>query len=137
MLVHQYMTRQVFVARPEDGARTTWGIMQTERIRHMVVIDTHGLIVGLVSDRDLRRPRWVTAQGVEEHFELTDALTVADVMTTEVVGIQTHDPLAHAARLFIERRFGVLPVINEGGELAGMLSIVDVCRATVDLLAPR
>jgi acetoin utilization protein AcuB len=134
MRVAEYMTRDVYVAKAGDGARETFGVMRVERIRHLPVVDDDGRIIGVVSDRDLRRPQWLDTQlETSPAYVLDDTLTVADVMTEDVIGVRATDDLAHAAHLFVERRVGLLPVLNDNGELAGVLSPVDLCRAVIDL----
>jgi acetoin utilization protein AcuB len=138
MKVSDYMTRDVYVARPGDGARETFGVMRVERIRHLPVVDDEGAIVGVVSDRDLRRPRWVDTQvGTGANYALDDDIKVADVMSDDVIGVRANDTLEHAARIFVDRRVGILPVLNADGELAGVLSPIDLCKAVVKLLAKR
>lgn len=133
MKVAEYMTRDVYVAKPNDGARETFGVMRVERIRHLPVVDDDGCIVGVVSDRDLRRPTWLDTQiEASPNYVLDDTLKVADVMTQEVIGVRATDDLVHAAHIFVERRLGILPVLNANGELAGVLSPIDLCRAVID-----
>ena len=58
MRVRWFMTRKVVTAAPEDGIRETFFRMREARIRHLPVLDGAQL-VGMLSDRDLRRPDWV------------------------------------------------------------------------------
>ncbi len=56
-----------------------------------------------------------------------DHLTAADVMTTSVISIAPHEPVANAARLMIDNRVHRLPVI-QGEQLLGLVSSMDIVR---------
>ncbi|MCA9539947.1 MAG: CBS domain-containing protein [Myxococcales bacterium] len=131
METRDYMTPRPVTVPPSLGARQAFETMQALGIRHLPVLDDQGVLVGMVSDRDLRRPAWVDGDA-GEHFALTDQLTVADVMSREVTVIRAEAPLVEAAMLFVERQFGALPVVDGGGEVVGVLSTVDLLEALVD-----
>ena len=130
MRVSQYMTAKVITARPEDGSRQTYFRMREHGIRHMPVVDDQHRLVGLISDRDLRRPNWVDeAIDVAHVYQLDDDLLVRDLMTTNVQVVHTYDTLHKAARIFVDRRFGALPVLDKEQHLVGVLSPIDIIRA--------
>lgn len=131
--VNDYMSTHVVRAAPGDGALAAFRLMQREGVRHLPVVDEGGLLVGVVSDRDLRRPRWMDDQ-LAEGFALTDDVTVQDIMTREVVTVAADAPLVAAATRFAEQAIGVLPVLDPAGEVVGMLTPVDLMQALVDRL---
>ncbi len=138
MKVSQYMSPKVLTARPEDGIRQTYFRMRQERVRHMPVVGEGGALMGIVSDRDLRRPEWVDeAPDLAHAYELDDSLAVKDLMTQGVSVVRTYDPVGKAVKLLQEGRFGALPVLNKEGELVGVLSVVDLLRAFGDLLEAK
>jgi CBS domain-containing protein len=51
-----------------------------------------------------------------------------DVMTTDVVVVETGTPARDAARLLAERGFTALPVVDASGALVGMVSETDLLR---------
>ena len=56
-------------------------------------------------------------------------MTVKDVLTEPVTSCQPETNLAAASALMWEKDCGVLPVLNETGELAGILTDRDICIA--------
>jgi CBS domain-containing protein len=56
-------------------------------------------------------------------------MTVKDVLTKPATTCQPETNLAAASALIWERDCGVLPVLNENGELAGILTDRDICIA--------
>ena len=55
--VSRYMTQKLVTATQDMSVKQAFLLMQTHRVRHIPVVDGEAL-VGIISDRDLRRPRW-------------------------------------------------------------------------------
>jgi acetoin utilization protein AcuB len=129
------MNQPAMVADPNDGARETFFRMRAARVRHLPVLDGAQL-VGILSDRDLRRPDWVDeAPDLAHPYELADDLTVGDLMTRHPISVHTYEPLSRAVALFMQQGFGSLPVLDKGGHLVGIITKQDLIRALHDLLA--
>jgi acetoin utilization protein AcuB len=125
--ISKYMTQPVITASPEDGARQAFFKMREHRVRHLPVVDAEDQLVGIISDRDLRRPDWVDeTPNIAHVYRLDDALRVGDLMTPEPVTVRTHDRVSKAVKTLQKHRFGALPVINKEGKLVGVLSSVDL-----------
>lgn len=136
MRVSEHMSQPALVAAPDDGARETFFLMRERHIRHLPVLDGEQL-VGILSDRDLRRPDWVDeAPDLSHPYELDDSLSVGDLMTRHPITVHTYDPLLHAVELIHEHGFGALPVLDKGGHLVGILTKSDLVRALHELLDP-
>lgn len=52
--------------------------------------------------------------------------TVADVMSRDPIVVQPETPLKEAIQILAQRRIGGLPVVNQSGELIGVLSESDL-----------
>ncbi|MEZ4464743.1 MAG: CBS domain-containing protein [bacterium] len=109
--------------------------MREQGVRHLPVVDENRRLVGFITDRDIRRPDWVDeAIDVAHAYRLDDDLEVADLMTTNVISVQASDPLKKAVDIFLDRRYGALPVQDKNGDLVGILSALDLVQALSDLL---
>ena len=53
-------------------------------------------------------------------------MRVQDIMSTNLITVETKEPVSAAARLMQERNIGVIPVKKENGALAGMLTDRDI-----------
>ncbi len=134
MRVSEYMTQKVLSAAPGDGVRETYFRMREAGIRHLPVLDGAQL-VGMISDRDLRRPDWVDeAPDLSHDYQLDDNLSVGDLMSHNPVTVHTYDALAKACALIDEHGFGALPVLDKGNHLVGIISKADLVRAFAKLL---
>lgn len=131
--VTDYMTRKVITIRPDAGIREAFFKMKEHHIRHLPVVEDNRLL-GIISDRELRRPDWVDETVDIAHvYQLDDALSVSDVMIKDVHVIHTYDSLRKAARLLLDNRIGAAPVLDKTGALVGMLSAVDLLRALYEM----
>lgn len=57
-------------------------------------------------------------------------LHASDVMIKDVITISEKTPLKEVTKMFSERRITGAPVVNEAGELVGVLSETDIIRKT-------
>lgn len=104
-------------------------------MRHLPVVDESGKLVGIISDRDLRRPDWVDeAPDLSHIYNLDDSMEVRDLMTSQVHVVHTYDKIRKAVKILLEHRFGAVPVLDKDGSLVGMLSAVDLLGALEELL---
>lgn len=128
------MSQPALIAIPEDGARETFFRMRDAHVKHLPVL-RGAQLVGILSDRDLRRPDWVDeAPDLAHDYQLDDELSVGDLMTSHPLHVHTYEPLQHAIEIVLKHGFGSLPVLDKGGHLVGILTKLDLIRALKDLL---
>ena len=130
LLVKDSMTRGVVVLSPETTAGEALALCRERHIRHLPVLE-EGELVGIVSDRDLRSA--APALGDPGRASALEKILIPDVMTPDVVTTRPEDPIEEAANRMQERRFGCLPVV-EDGVLVGILTSSDVMEALVQLI---
>ncbi len=53
-------------------------------------------------------------------------LTAKEIMTTDVVAVTTDTSLKELAKKFVETRYSNMPVLDENGELVGVISETDL-----------
>jgi len=61
--------------------------------------------------------------------EVLDTLAVSEVMQTETSTLLESEPLSVATEVFAQTHHHGLPVVNESGELIGILTVQDIDRA--------
>lgn len=134
MKVSKYMTQKLITATPDMSVKQAFLVMRTHRVRHIPVVENDRL-VGIISDRDLRRPRW--AEELDDwtsYYQIEDSHSVSEVMTRNPETVQTSDHVLKAVKIFRERRYGALPVLNKDGDLVGILSAQDLLGALEEFL---
>ena len=141
-------TRTVLPETPVDDVIQ---IIDSNDIERVCVVDSDGIFLGLISDKDLliaftdRHPGIVeylasripfTEKG-RRHRELQEHLkakTAAEVMKTQVVTIRDDAPLEEAIRIMLERVIKRLPVVDKDGRFRGMVSRDSLLRAGFGVL---
>lgn len=101
------------------------------QVRHLPVMRGKKL-VGMISEKDLYADLADGAPGAAL-IKKGDSCKLEGLMSTDVVSIPSDASLAEVVDIFLEHRFGALPVVD-GEELVGMLSIIDVLAAVRPLL---
>jgi CBS domain-containing protein len=127
------MTRDVVTVGPTTTVTELARLMLDRRISGVPVVDDSGKLVGLVSEGDLirraelisGRPWWVadgaSPEEVAKAYVKTHGLRAGDIMSTEVVTIDEHEPLDRIAMLFEARGIKRAPVVRDG-KLVGIVS---------------
>ena len=131
--VSNYMSPQVISIPPTMGIREAFFKMKENAIRHLPIVDESNTLIGIISDRELRRPNWVDeAQDIAHVYYLDNSMLVSDVMITKVHVIHTYDTLNKAVSLLLDNHIGAAPVLDKTENLVGMLSAIDLLRALKD-----
>ena len=139
-VVEDAMQDLLILVTPEDLVSTAYQRMQGGIVRHLPIVDDEDKLVGVITDRDIRRAGAFgeTSAMPAASDEPFGMMTVSELMTTPVVTVRPDATLAEAAEHFLTHKFGCLPVIRDDGALAGILTVADVLILYVqDLNAGR
>ena len=112
-------------ARPDMRLVEAVRLMAEHHIRHLPVVDRTGMIVGMLSELEVR-----TAVGEPmDYLHCPDhLLRVEDAMSRSVVAVPMDRPLLTLARQFADSRLTAVPVIDPFGSVVGIVSYVDLLR---------
>jgi acetoin utilization protein AcuB len=132
------MTRDPIVIRDDTPIDKTLKTMRDNKVRRLPVLNEKGALVGIVSERDLlfASPSPATSLSIYELHYLLSRITVADVMTAEVITVTEDTPLEEAARIMADNRIGGLPVERKG-DLVGIITETDLFKIFLELLGTR
>ncbi|MEW5985819.1 MAG: CBS domain-containing protein [Chloroflexota bacterium] len=138
MLVRERMTVNPVTIAPDASVPDALRLMRERKVRRLPVLDGHGRLVGIVSDKDLLHasPSPATTLAIWEIPELLARLKVEKVMTREVITVTEDTPLEEAACLMADRRIGGLPVMR-GKTLVGIITETDLFKSLLQLLGGR
>lgn len=126
--VEQFMSTDLFTVRPEDVVDLAASLMNWRHIRHVPVEDSSGLLVGVVSHRDLLE-LLVTSKAENE-------TVIRDVMKKDPITVKPETSSLEALLIMREKGIGCLPVIK-GGKLVGMITAHDFLEVSTKLLEER
>jgi CBS domain-containing protein len=121
MRIRHAMTKEPRCCVPSDTAQKAAMIMRDEDAGVVPVLENEQSrkIVGVVTDRDLCMN--VVAEGRDPRTVRTE-----ECMTTTVVTCSPNDSIEKATELMRENQIRRIPVVNEQGELQGIVSVADV-----------
>lgn len=134
MLAEDIMTRDPVSVDESTPMAEAFSVLAESEVRHLPVLRNEELI-GIVSDRDFRGLGLSLVNDVKSFDDLKRRMsrTVAELMTGNVISVDTDTPLSEVVDLFIEEKVGALPVVEPGtGHLVGIISVLDVLRASRD-----
>lgn len=126
MRVKDFMTRGPRTIYPETGVRTAFRMMKKGGFKQLPVVED-GVLVGIVTDRNIRRPDIVDEDDDwSQLYKLDDEFSVRSIMTTKVITVREEDTLEEACRILRKEKFNALPVVSEKGDLTGILTLHDL-----------
>jgi len=130
MLVKDWMSKDPITINDDTSMMKAIHLMKQNRFRRLPVLH-EGRLVGIVSDRDLKEasPSKATTLDVHELYYLLAELHVKDIMTRDPVTTSPESTVEHAAQLMLENTISGLPVVDEAGQVVGILTQSDVFRA--------
>ncbi len=110
---------------PHDEAETIARILSAHRIGAVLVRDAAGDVLGIVSERDIVRCLAAKGGGAVH-------LPAAELMTRVLHTATPRTRITEALELMTDRRVRHLPVLDDDGALAGMVSIGDLVKARIE-----
>lgn len=138
MLVKDRMTSDLITTTTKMPVDEALSLMRENKIRRLPVVDKRGHLVGIVSEKDLlyASPSPATSLSVYEIGYLLSKLSLADVMSKEVITVQQDEAIEDAACLMADNQIGGLPVMD-GDALVGIITETDVFKTFIEMLGGR
>ena len=133
--VKDYMNTKMITCRKSDSLLFALTMLNRNKIARLVVTDNDGRPIGIISyDTFLRNSRYFEfkKQNTRDYLLPKDSakeLLVSDLVGNELLTVESNDDLAKAARLMVEYNISGIPVVDENGNLEGVISATDVIRA--------
>ena len=129
--VSDIMRREVVTLSIKERLDLTQDIMSLGRVRHLPVLDDEQRVVGIVSDRDLLAAAMTKVLDFDPASRRTflRSIEVGEVMAKEVVSVTEDTEIGEVARILVERKIGCVPVLDEDGELLGLVTETDLISA--------
>lgn len=129
MAVGEYCNREVVIVSKMDTLQETIGLMRSEHVGTVVVVeksDGNIIPVGIVTDRD------IVIEILAEEIKL-ESVNVGDIMSSELVVVNETVDLMDAVKIMRIKGVKRIPIVNNDGGLVGILAVDDV----LELLAEQ
>lgn len=130
MQVSEIMTREPLRVRADAPLTAALALLALGDVRHLPVVDDEGL-AGMLSERDVLGFLVPNEKAARERLEESLQRRVFEVMSEDVVTVSPDAEVRAVIDLLLEHRIGAVCVV-EGKELVGIVSYVDVLKATRD-----
>jgi len=141
MKIEDVMSRDVVTVDPSTPLREVAALLAEKRISGLPVV-SEGRVVGVVSEADvLAKERGETHErGGLLSFLVQDrataelkleARTAGEAMSAPAITIRPDRPLPEAAGVMIDEGVNRLPVVDENGQLLGIVTRADLVKAFV------
>jgi CBS domain-containing protein len=147
----EIMNRDIPSVTPDDDARAAIDLLSKTDMGAVAVVDEDRKVVGIVSETDLiladeqsdlHLPHYVnimggivfigSMKGFEKRLEKAFATKVSELMTADPITVHTYEAADRVAKKIADHHHNHLPVVDEDGRLAGMVTRADALAAVVD-----
>jgi len=130
MSAGEYCNREVVVVLKSEPVSEAISLMRSHHVGDVVVVETTATgakPVGILTDRDIVLE--ILAEGVD-----LGAVSIGDVMSYELVTVTEDTKLIDTIKLMRDKGVRRIPVVNQQGELQGLLSVDDILELLAEQL---
>lgn len=137
--VGEVMTRDVVSVTPDTPLKDVAAVLVERGVSGLPVCDTHGAVVGVLSEADLLvkqggQPNrsgglfaWLVDTASAPDLAKLRAHTAGEAMTAPAITVEAGAPVSEAARTMVSLGVNRLPVV-EDGRLVGIVTRADLVR---------
>jgi acetoin utilization protein AcuB len=130
--VSEIMSTKLITVIPTDTLGKVKEIFETYNIHHILVV-RHLELVGMISKTDFYKAihgaRLENAEvAAAENAVIFGKYKAEDLMTKHVSKITPSEKIGTAAEIFLENYFHAIPVVNNEGELKGIVTTYDLIK---------
>ncbi len=120
--VGSMMSKPVLTVEVGESLWDAWQLLFVSGLRHLVVLDADGHALGCLADRSILADLPATHEHLSQR-------KVSDVLArVPLAYVAPQDSPVHAAQLMAERSIEALPVLDDFGRLAGIVTETDIVR---------
>ena len=131
--VSSIMSSQMLTVHKAQKVSEVYALLTENQIHHVPVVSGKKLI-GMISSTDMMRlslSSYGTPDSAITEY-LDSQFSIADVMTTKLTTIKPGEPIRSAAKKLSTGAFHSLPVVEEDGNLVGIVTTTDLVKYLLD-----
>jgi acetoin utilization protein AcuB len=128
------MTARLVTVEMDDRLEVVKEIFDTMKFHHLLVVDEHKKLSGIVSDRDLLKALspYVGSAAETARDLATLNKRVHQIMTRHPITLRPQSEIAEAARLLLAHRISCIPIVDDERKPVGIVSWRDVLKSLAD-----
>lgn len=129
--VGDVMSTELITVKQDTVLKDVNQIFENENIHHIPVVANDGHFMGIISKSDiLLLLDWGTKlslpASMRKNFFMLSSNLAKDVMQTNVIKVSPEDTIQRCVQIFRENYFRALPVVNDEGQLQGIITTYDL-----------
>jgi acetoin utilization protein AcuB len=134
LLVENWMNPNVITVDADDSMLDATKILKENNIRHLPVLEK-GKLVGVITDRDLKRASPSDATTLEAHelLYLIATIKVREIMTKNPITVPYNYTIEEAAEILLQARISGMPVVDKDGDVIGTITQTDLFKVLISL----
>jgi len=134
MLVTNWMSKNIITVDENDSMQEAMKHLKEHDI-HMLPVLKKGKLVGIVTDRDLKKASASDATTLEIHelFYLLTRIKVKDIMTKAVITVPPDFTVEETAQVLQKNKISGVPVVSSEGQIVGTITKTDLFRVLISL----
>jgi acetoin utilization protein AcuB len=128
------MSKNVITVDVDDSMHDAMKRMKEKEIRMLPVLKK-GKLVGVVTDRDIKRASAsdATTLDVHELLYLVSKIKVGNIMTKDPVTVPQNFTVEETAEVLLKHKISGVPVVDQNGQLVGIITQTDLFRVLISL----
>lgn len=129
------MTVNVYSLSQQATMADAHDIMNEKSVRHIPIVQD-GLFQGVITQKAILAKVMflLDKYGVNALKRREKSISVSELVDQDVITANKNMPLVQAAEFFLTNRHGCLPVVDDDGQLLGIVTSSDFVRLSLTLL---
>jgi acetoin utilization protein AcuB len=134
MLVQNWMSKPAVTIDSAGSMQEAINLMKTQRISMLPVMEK-GSLVGVVTDRDLKKASASDATSLEIHelLYLLSTIKIKDIMTPDPICVPPDFTIEETAELLMQHHISGVPVVDWDKGVVGVITHTDLFRVIISL----
>ncbi|MBW1888600.1 MAG: CBS domain-containing protein [Deltaproteobacteria bacterium] len=134
MLVKNWMSKGVITVDVDDSMSDATRIIKENNIS-MLPVMKKGKLVGVITDRDLKRASASDASSLEIHelLYLLSTIKVKKIMSKNPITVPLDFTVEETAEILMKNKISGVPVVDEGGQVVGVITQNDIFKVLISL----
>jgi acetoin utilization protein AcuB len=130
MTLGKIMTARIVTVEMDDRLEVVKEIFDTMRFHHLLVVDEHKKLSGVLSDRDLLRALspYVGSAAETARDLATLNKRVHQIMTRRPITLRQESGIPQAVELLLKNRISCIPIVDDEFKPVGIVSWRDLLR---------
>lgn len=134
MLVNNWMSKKVVTIDENDSMQDAINLIKQHKI-NMLPVMKKGKLVGVVTDRDLKKASAsdATTLDVHELLYLISKIKVKEIMSKKPVTIPINFTIEETATILLEHNISGAPVVDNDNQVVGIITQTDIFKVIISL----